>query len=333
MRRTPKTGIEATLIRRILHALGASGKLRDIEVGPGDDSAVISPRPDAQWVVTCDSFFEQTHFLPRFHPPDVVGFKALARAVSDLAAMGATPRFFLVALALPPSRTGKWLDEMLAGMARAARRLGIQLVGGDTSAQPSASLCLTVIGEVWRGMAVARSGARPGDHLFVSGMLGEARLGLELVQRGMARRPSLRSFLRRHYYPQPRIELGRWLARHRLVTAMIDLSDGLSTDLHNLCRASGVGALIRSEQVPRANLPVVRGIEMNALQLALHGGDDYELLFAVPARHVPRIPARFEAIRLTDIGEVTRDRAILQQDARGRRKILHAQGWDPFRSK
>lgn len=324
---------EAALIARILRALTGQSKPPGLIIGPGDDAAVLSARSGSRLVVTCDSFFEKTHFYRNLHPPDVVGFKALARAASDLAAMGATPRFYFLALALPPSLAGIWLDKMLAGMARAARRLGLSLAGGDTSAQPAVSLTLTVVGEILDGTAVARDGARAGDRLFVSGRLGEARLGLELLRRARRHRPWATPFLRRHFYPQPRIELGRWLAQNKLASAMIDVSDGLSTDLHNLCRASEAGARIYAGHIPAVAVPARAGLRADALQFALHGGDDYELLLAVPSRLAHRIPVSFRGLRLSCIGEITREPTIFLQDANGRSKPLRAEGWDPFRSR
>lgn len=327
---TLKRASEHVLIDRILGKFHTRGRAPGV-IGPGDDAAVIAPRSGMQWVVSCDSFFADTHFLPDIHPPDVVGYKALARATSDLAAMGAAPLYFLLALALPPSHTGKWLDRMLAGMARAARGLGLQLIGGDTSAQKVISLSLTVIGEVRRGQAVTRQGARPGDLLFISGVLGKARLGLELIRRNFWRRKSLTRILRAHYFPQPRIALGQWLARNRLASAMIDLSDGLSTDLHNLCGAGGVGARIRADRIPRVASPAIREARLDALELALHGGDDYELLFAVPRRLSHRIPRRYQHVALTCIGEITKQKAIRVETSSGSSQPLRAHGWDPFR--
>src|SRR6266699_1619030 len=153
-----------------------------LRVGIGDDAAVMRPRDGFEWVLTTDAFLENVHFLRRTHPPQAVGYKALARATSDLAAMGARPRYFLLSLALPPSCTGKWFDRFLEGMSRAARRFGLVLAGGDTTRNPQAAINLTVMGEVVPGRAVLRSGGRPGNLICVSGTLGEAELGLRLLQ-------------------------------------------------------------------------------------------------------------------------------------------------------
>src|ERR1700741_1075410 len=175
---------EDQLVGKIVRAVpsvigqGASGAVR---LGVGDDSAIFSPDGRNDWVLSCDAFLEGVHFLAKVHPPDSVGYKSLVRAASDLVAMGASPRFFLMTLALPASRIGAWLDGFLEGMARGARFLGIRLLGGDTARSGSVSIDITVLGEVARGRALPRAGARPGDLIYVSGKLGRAQLGLDLV--------------------------------------------------------------------------------------------------------------------------------------------------------
>ena len=199
---------------------------------------ILRERRKTDWVVTCDAFLEGVHFLPDATPADSVGYKSLARATSDIAAMGAIPRFFFLTLAIPATHTGNWFDQFLDGMARAARELGLRLAGGDTTQFSSVAISLTVLGEAAHGSAVARSGARPGDLIYVSGPLGRAELGLRLLQSGLAKASSHRALLQPHFYPRIRVELGTWLARNRIATAMIDISDGLSTDLARLCAAS-----------------------------------------------------------------------------------------------
>jgi len=307
-----------------------------VRIGIGDDAAVLAPGRRTDWVITCDQFLEDVHFLAGIHPPDSVGYKALVRAASDIAAMGAAPRFFLLSMALPANRTGAWFDAYLKGMARAARALGMRLIGGDTTEARSVSVDITVLGEIARGRAVTRSGARPGDIICVSGRLGRAQLGLELVRRGVGHNPRFRNLLRPHFYPQIRLELGAWLARHRLATAMMDISDGLSTDLGRLCRASRVGALLWEERVPAVETPAsgakrLPGKQRDAVQMALHGGDDYGLLFTVAPRDLKRLKRAPGFRELTPIGEIVRGRRVELVGRDGSRKLLKPHGWDPFR--
>ena len=212
---------ESQLVEKIARALlphrAASSRLK---IGIGDDAAILSPAAHTDWVLSCDTFLEGVHFRLKTHPPDSVGYKALARASSDLAAMGATPRFFLLTLALPAARTGAWLNTFLKGMARAASELGITIIGGDTTRSRTVFISITVLGEIAPGRALTRSGARPGDIIYVSGKLGRAQLGLELVLRGHARDRRMRALVQPHLYPKIRIELGAWLAQrtHRHIS-------------------------------------------------------------------------------------------------------------------
>jgi thiamine-monophosphate kinase len=347
MVRKDRMAAEDQLIDRIEKALpfrpgGRSGAaLRSlVKLGIGDDAAVLSPRAVSDWILTCDAFIEGVHFLRDLHPADSVGYKSLARAASDIAAMGGAPRAFLLTLALPESLTGRWLDEFLAGMKRASRALGAQLIGGDTTKSPQVFINITVLGEAARGRVLLRSGARPGDLIYVSRCLGRAQLGLELLRRGFAkhagRDPASRDALQQHLYPAIRVELGAWLAKRRIASAMMDLSDGLSTDLPRLCRASGVGARIDAWNIPCAEIPEraarkLNGIAANPLQLALDGGEDYELLFTVPRRNVAKLRDAPGFSRLTAIGKITRERKILLADSEGRKQPLKSGGWDPFR--
>jgi thiamine-monophosphate kinase len=315
----------------------------DVGLGIGDDAAVVVPGGKADLVVTCDAFLEGVHFLADRHPPESVGYKSLARATSDVAAMGATPRFFLLMLALPQNLTGQWLRRFLRGMGRAARLLGVRLIGGDTTRFPSVSIGITVFGEVAPGRAIPRAGARPGEILYVTGRLGRAKLGLELIRNcplGQVKSVirSQNRFLGQHLYPRIRVSLGEWLAKRRIVSSMIDISDSLSTDLDHLCAASRVGARLWADRIPRVAIPaeqsnLARKLKLDPLEMALHGGDDYELLFTVPRRLAKRLQSAPEFGDITAIGEIERGKQILLVDSDGRAKSLKPGGWDPFREK
>jgi thiamine-monophosphate kinase len=309
-----------------------------LSLGVGDDAALFRPTAGHDTILTCDWSLEGTHFL-RDNPADSIGWKCLARAVSDIAAMGGIPGCFLLSLALPGGLTGIWFDELLNGLHRAAKTFDCQLAGGDTTRSNEILVNITVVGEIKRGRALRRDSAKPGDILFVSGRLGEAEHGRQLLrgQRGKLNRRD--PHLRKHLYPEPRLVLGHWLAEKKLASAAMDLSDGLSTDLARLCAASRVGARLDAGKLPVVNLQRARNNSRRtphrakadeALLLALHGGDDYELLFAVPQEKAAEIPPSFAGLPLLAIGEITRSRKILLVGQSRVPTKLHPQGWDPF---
>lgn len=330
----PLRMIEDELIERIRRRIPSSegGALR---LGIGHDAALIHPG-SRDWVVTCDQFLEGVHFLADRHPPESVGYKALVRATSDVVAMAARPRFFLLSLALPAARTGTWLNAMLAGMARASKVFGLRLAGGDTTRSPGErgriALNLMVLGQAQPGHKMGRSGARPGEGIYVTGILGRAQLGLELITKGRIRRRKFRRLLAPHYYPALPLDFALWLGRHHLASAMMDISDGLSTDLARLCRASGVGARIYADQIPVLDVPgPLRHIpKLDPLTLALHGGEDYGLLFTVARRMASRIPRIFGRTRITRIGETVRGTEVTIVGPAGEVSSLRPSGWDPF---
>lgn len=325
----------ARLVRRIPAGRAGLGTAprTEVRLGIGDDAAILGQSSKVEWAVSCDSSLEGAHFRDGTHPPESIGYKSLARAVSDLAAMGAHPRYFLLALALPAAKTGRWLDRFATGMAKAARELSIRLIGGDTSKSQNVMISITVLGEIAAGHAIARSGARPGDLIYVSGELGRAQLGLELVLRRLAHRRSLQRFLHPHFYPKIPPALGQSLATRRLATAMMDISDGLSTDLARLCDASGVGARIRSVSIPKVKIPAaLANQKLDMLELALHGGEDYGLLFTVRLKSAKLLRHFSPKIPITCIGEITRQRQIVLVRDNGTETPLLAKGWDPFRA-
>jgi thiamine-monophosphate kinase len=322
---------EGQLIDRIRRRFAASARPR-LTVGIGDDAAVLRPTPGKEWVITTDAFLENVHFLRKGYPPKAVGIKSLARATSDIAAMGARPRYFFLTLALPEECAGHWLDDFLSGMARAARRFGLTLAGGDTSKYPLLAASLTILGEIDRGKSILRSGAKPGDLLCVSGRLGEAEFGLRLLQSNPHALKLWPRLLKKHFYPEPRLALGQWLSARRYASSMIDTSDGLSTDLGHLCQASGVGAIVWATKIPSVRIPAaLRPLAPNSLDLALHGGEDYELLFTVPKKVAGQLPRKIAGMPLTVIGEITKAMGVRLVDRDSNLRALQPAGWDPFR--
>jgi thiamine-monophosphate kinase len=327
---------ENSILKRISARMAGSTQGvagRSVQLGMGDDAALFRPKAGHEAILTCDWFLEGTHFLREKHPPDAVGWKCLARAVSDVAAMGGVPRCFLLSLALPQSHTRRWLDEFLGGLRRAARKFECVLAGGDTTRRLEILINVTVVGEVRTARAVLRSGARAGDLIYVSGRLGEAELGLQILKRSKGLGNRADPLTRKHLYPEPRVALGQWLADARLASSMMDLSDGLSSDLPRLCAASGVGAQVQMSKIPRVRIPkhaLLVGID--STRLALHGGDDYELLFTVPPHRLQVVPMSFQGVPLTPIGSIAEKPELRLLEENGRERPLVARGWDPFRN-
>ncbi|MGH8227986.1 MAG: thiamine-phosphate kinase, partial [Steroidobacteraceae bacterium] len=266
----------------------------DVPLGVGDDAALLECPPDRQLVAAIDTLVEGVHF-PAGSAAASVGHRALAVNLSDLAAMGAEPRWALLALTLPRSDAG-WLGEFSRGFAELARAFRVALVGGDTT---SGALCVTVqiLGSVERGTALTRSGGAAGEALYVSGTPGEAVAGLELEQARLEvpDAQAARALRERFLFPQPRVELGRGLRAH--ATACIDVSDGLLGDAGKLARASGCGAELALEALPVSRELVGAVGEVRARELALTGGDDYELLFSVPESRCAALERELPASR------------------------------------
>ena len=251
--------------------------------GIGDDCAVIKKDGTRVWLLTMDTLIESVHFNTSFHPPEKLGRKAVSVNVSDVGAMGGKPVFVLLSTGLPHGFDEVWFRAFTRGLTDACREYGCCLIGGDTVASPgNLTFTLTVIGEAEADQVVYRSGAQPGDTVWVSGELGWAAAGLELLSAGLA--PDNRAFdpfREKHLNPQARVALGRQLAASGLAHAMMDLSDGLATDLAHLCKQSGVGARLIAQDLPGvATLAVAAGITgSDPLRWAISGGEDYELLF------------------------------------------------------
>jgi thiamine-monophosphate kinase len=288
-----------------------------VRVSIGDDCAVLRLPRGHEALVTTDFNLENIHFRRAWHPPDSVGHRCLARGLSDIAAMGGEPIAAFLSLALPRDVQQKWVDQFLRGLLRLASRFGVPLAGGDIAQSRGGVLAdIVVLGSVPAGKAVLRSGARAGDLIYVTGQIGGAAAVLHRLRAG--KRIRAKDFPA-HFYPTPGLEVGRYLREHRLANAMIDISDGLSTDLNHICEESGVGARITASDIPAADNAV--------LSLALHGGDDYELLFTVPAKI--RVPTNVAGVPITHIGEIVRGRGV-RIVQHGSEKKLAPGGWQHF---
>jgi thiamine-monophosphate kinase len=360
----------AGAVRRGSHGLAPS-----LALGIGDDCAILRPPRGHEILVTTDFTLEGRHFRRDLHPPQSVGHRTLARGLSDLAAMGARPLAAFLSLALPAemlsTRAGRlWVERFFTGLHSLADQHQVPLAGGDTAESPCDQVLadIVLIGSAPAGRALRRSTARAGDALYVTGELGGA--AAELASFEFAARqsranksgaPSIPRSWRNGWesssksssnqltahpqlFPQPRLAVGQELLRHRLATAAIDLSDGLSTDLAHLCHESGVGARISSAALPIHPLALqARDAQANhatealeaapnrALELALNGGEDYELLFAAPAS--VRIPRSVAGVRITRIGSLVRGRSISLLAPSGRRSPLSPGGWEHFTGK
>jgi len=311
---------ERKLIERIrAHASVAHAPSRVLVRGIGDDCAVLRPPRGHELLITTDFSLEDVHFRRDWHPAECVGHRCLARGLSDIAAMGGEPLAAFLSLALPAGPAQRWVDGFLRGLLKLAARFKLPLAGGDIAQSPAGVLAdIIVVGSVPRGRALLRSGARPGDALYVTGALGGSAAAIQQMRAGKKLRPAQNNA---HFFPEPRIAVGRVLRERRVASAAIDLSDGLSTDLSHICEESGVGAVVYAESVPLA-----KGA---TLELALHGGEDYELLFTAAPR--TRVPAEIAGIRVTRIGEVIRGDRVFICGRDGRRKPLPPRGWEHFR--
>jgi thiamine-monophosphate kinase len=317
---------EFELIERYFRA-GAAGMQQpreNVVLGIGDDAALLRVPAGHELVAALDTLVEGRHF-PAGAPPESIGHRALAVNLSDLAAMGASPAWFLLALTLPRADEA-FLDAFAKGLFALARRHGIALVGGDTTSGPL-SMSVQALGTVPAGQALRRSGAREGDLLYVSGTPGDAAAGLAVLQSQGAGTTEAHSrhLLQRFLFPEPRVELG--LLLRGLANACIDVSDGLAADAGRLAAASGHGIAIDAGLLPLSEALRAGHDAQGALSCALRGGDDYELCFTVPPLHRPELESRMRNVKcqVTCIGKVTaesgvrieRDGAALQADTRG----------------
>ena len=311
-------------IRRLAGKRSARHNADALVAGIGDDCAVLRIPTGHETLITTDFSVEGVHFRREWHSPQFIGHRCLTRGLSDIAAMGGEPIAVFLSLALPARTPQRWVDGFLEGLLKLAKKFHVPLAGGDTTQSPDRILAdIVVLASAPQGQAILRSGARPGDRIYVTGALGVAAAETDfLYSRAQFRNKRTGSTL-----PQPRLTIGRILRERKIATAMIDISDGLSTDLSHICEESGVGAEVFKDAIPRAKF---RRHEVD-LRFALHGGDAYELLFT--ARKQVRVPSSIDGVPLTAIGEITRTKKMIIIDAGNGRRHLRPQGWEHFRQR
>ena len=292
---------------------------RHTRVSIGDDAAAITLPDGNLLLVTTDLLMEDVHFRLCWGDLPALGWKALAQNLSDIAAMGGTPTHAVIAIALPPHFTPAHTTALYQGIAELATATGTDIIGGDTN-RSSGPLILTptVLGQVSPGELLTRRGARPGDALLVTGTLGLAAAGLQVLDAGHPTPEAFSPAVHAQLRPQPRLRAARILAASGCVTAMMDLSDGIATDLHRLCASSGVGAVVRAERVPIDPVVIAvcrwlaeRGVAADPLRLALAGGEDFELLLTAAPEAEARLRTAVAPLPLTCIGEMSASQDIL----------------------
>jgi thiamine-monophosphate kinase len=335
---------EFGLIDRIARRLPAPGA--EVVLGIGDDTAALRLSGDRLLLATCDIQLEGHHFLRDKIAPQQLGRKALAINLSDIASMGGRPRYALVSLGLPKDLAVAWVDALYDGLQEEAARVGTRIVGGNVTGSPLILVDITLLGEVEEDRLLRRSGARVGDRLLVTGTLGASGAGLAWLvardevrgtrdeERGM--RDEVAELLAAHFTPTPRVPEGRAIGATHAATAMIDLSDGLASDVGHICELSNVGVLVEAARLPisPATRAVAEGLGRDPTAFALFGGEDYELLLTAPAEGVGELVAAVgqTGTPLMDIGAIVpaaAGRTLLLTN--GRTAPLEPGGWDHFR--
>lgn len=353
---------ERGLIHRIQTSFSSPAR-SGLILGMGDDAAVIRIAPGKYLLLTTDLLVEDVDFDLALSSYDQIGYKALAVNLSDIAAMGGLPRYFLVSLAMPPWTSVSAVDQLYRGMHRLAKRFEVALIGGDTSSsRRGLFLNLVVAGEIEPARLIRRAGARIGDQIFVTGTLGDSRAGLEILKSQASRHTShvtrqkkragkrvtwdlqratqdveCATLVNRHLYPVPRLREGQFIASRGFATAMMDLSDGLASDLRRLCESSRVGAVIDLASLPVSSslsrYAKMRGREPS--EYALPGGEDFELLFTVSSTRSKRLIQLQQRgqMKVTQIGQIRpRREGIMLITKEGRMRALKEEGYEHFRS-
>ncbi len=319
---------EFNLIRR-LTSISSPKTHPPVVTGVGDDAAVYRTKPGKVQVISTDAFIERYHFDYAFYSHDQIGYKAMVVNISDIVAMNARPLLATIALGVPGTFSMEHLEMIYKGLTRAAKEFGVQIVGGDTTRAPILMLSVTVVGEADESNIVYRSGAKSGDLICVTGKLGGAAVGLDLLRNLIQATEGKNYLTKRHLRPIPRLDMiEEWEKRGVRPSAMIDISDGLAAEIHHICSASSCGAVLWESELPIDKYIYPETVDLpTAMNYVFNGGDDYELLCIAPEDTIARIPSG----KLIRIGRIT-EKDIVIQRSDGSSVPLLAQGHDHFRS-
>lgn len=336
---------EFDFIRKIREQAEQRGASPGLVRGIGDDAAVLKSSVGTDFIVSTDLLVEGIDFRRDSTLPNQLGHKALAVSLSDIAAMGARPRWALLSIGVPNEVWDSgFIDSFYDGFFKIADRFGVKLIGGDLSRTPEKIVINSIaIGECLLEREVFRSGAKAGDQIYVTGFLGDAAAGLRLIERGarlhddnatLTESNAIEHLLLRHFQPEPRVGWGLLIGDRQLATAMIDISDGLSSDLNHLCDESKVGALVDAHRLPidQVVTEICGRRALDPLMLALHGGEDFELLFTVKPENVSKLPKRVDGISITRIGEIKEASQGVQIAEGSKIWNLEPGGWEHFKS-
>jgi thiamine-monophosphate kinase len=323
---------EFDLIERLLAQLGARGA--GLVLGPGDDTAAIVPAPGMLLLATCDCQVEGQHFRLGRGSPEQLGRRLAAANLSDIAAMGGQPKWSLISLCLPPDTEAQFLEQLYRGVAAEFTRFETHLIGGNVARNDRLILDMTLLGEINPDEMLTRSGAMPGDAVLVTGSLGASAAGRAVLDSGGAEAPSEQALLAAHLVPEPRVAAGRSIASTHAAHAMIDVSDGFAQDLGHICKTSACGVAIEASAIPisPATLQAADRLHASALDWALSGGEDYELILTAPSERVPELVRAVAqlGLALTRVGELLRPEEGRWLIRDGRRTPIPSEGWQHF---
>lgn len=299
----------------------------------GDDCGVLPKDSRTDLVITTDLLVEDIDFKLEWTKPEFIGHKALAVSLSDVAAMGAKPVWSMISIGVPEKvwKTD-FVEEFYDGYMRLAKKFDVEIVGGDVSKTPDKIVIDSIVaGETEKGKAVLRSGAKAGDLIFVTGKLGGAAIGLKILESGENfEKSKVKKFLLRQLAPNPQTEIGQVIGAENLATSMIDLSDGLSSDLMHICRASKIGAKIFAEKIPIETENPNFKFQISNLDFAVHGGEDFELLFTVDPKKYFQAEKEFRKRGFFHIGEITANAEIIELTSSEKSEILQPKGFRHF---